>query len=146
MNGSGRAPKEIDIGSIEVVDNKFKNPYEANTVTVPGSMAGWLDSLEKYGSGKVSLEEIFEATIGYAESGFPVSDVTAHFWAGGVGRLHNNKDGREKDLLVYDEASASYLPPRAGQLFRNKNLGQVRPFRIFARTGAGQISISRRIR
>lgn len=51
----------------------------ALSVTVPGAAAGWCDTIEKFGSGKVTMEEILTPAIELAEKGFPVSEFSAAF-------------------------------------------------------------------
>jgi len=48
-----------------------------HAVTVPGAAAGWVDTVEKFGSGKVSMEEILEPAARLGEEGFPVSELMA---------------------------------------------------------------------
>lgn len=51
----------------------------AHSVTVPGAAAGWVDTVERFGSGKLSLEEILAPAIETAEKGFPVSELCSSF-------------------------------------------------------------------
>lgn len=83
LNGSGRSPKnttleqlrkELDIlpgqsGGIPLLS--------ALGVTVPGAAAGWCDTVEKFGSGKVTMEQILAPAIELGEKGFPVSEIAA---------------------------------------------------------------------
>jgi len=41
-----------------------------HVVTVPGAAAGWVDTVEKFGSGKLSLEQILAPAIDRADRGF----------------------------------------------------------------------------
>lgn len=50
-----------------------------HAVTVPGAAAGWVDTVEKFGSGKLSLKQILAPAIRLAEDGFPVSAVSAYW-------------------------------------------------------------------
>lgn len=43
----------------------------------PGAAAAWLDSIDKFGSGKLSPAEIFEPAIRLAEDGVPVSEINS---------------------------------------------------------------------
>ena len=52
----------------------------AHAVTVPGAAAGWVDTVEKLGSGKVSLEQVLTPAIELAENGFPVSEISGFLW------------------------------------------------------------------
>lgn len=48
-----------------------------NSCTVPGAAAGWVDCIEWFGSGKLSLGEILKPAIELAENGYPVSEISA---------------------------------------------------------------------
>jgi len=85
MNGSGRAGKNYTLDAIrkyfgfkdgEVGKIPAKNVH---TVTVPGAPAGWVDTVERFGSGKLTLEEILAPVIETAEKGFPVSEICSSY-------------------------------------------------------------------
>lgn len=85
LNGSGRSGQHV---TREQVRKDLKIPdgevgripmYSVHAVTVPGAAAGWVDCVEKFGSGKVTLEEILEPAVKLAEEGFPVSELAAVF-------------------------------------------------------------------
>ncbi len=85
LNGSGRSSKNStlaqmrndlgmkpgDIGDIPTTS--------VHSVTTPGAAAGWVDTVEKFGSGKVSLEQILTPAIELGEEGFPVSELSSVF-------------------------------------------------------------------
>lgn len=85
LNGSGRSPKNT---SVEQLRKELDiMPGEAGSipmgsglsVTVPGAAAGWCDAVEKFGSGKVTMEQILQPAIELGEKGFPVSELSAGF-------------------------------------------------------------------
>ena len=85
LNGSGRAPKNT---TVEQIRKELGIPQGKNTkiptlsslsVTVPGAAAGWVDTVEKFGSGKLTMEQILTPAIELAENGFPVSEFSAKF-------------------------------------------------------------------
>lgn len=61
---SGRCPQNL---SLEVISSKgfsVDNPVparHAHNVTVPGAAAGWVDTIEKFGSGKVCKQNVVHA-------------------------------------------------------------------------------------
>jgi gamma-glutamyltranspeptidase/glutathione hydrolase len=83
MNGSGRASAKSTLEAIRkdlgMKDGESgKIPMESvHAVTVPGAAAGWVDTVEKFGSGKLTLEQILSPVIELAERGFPVSDIAS---------------------------------------------------------------------
>jgi gamma-glutamyltranspeptidase/glutathione hydrolase len=83
LNGSGRYP---GAGSLEKVRQELKLApgdsgsipmLSALAVTTPGAAAGWVDTVEKFGSGKLSLEQILQPAIEMGEQGFPVSELSS---------------------------------------------------------------------
>jgi len=78
MNASGRSPYRI---SIKWFNEKGMNEIPDHgilSVTVPGALHGWASAVNNYGT--LSLAEIFEDAIHYAENGFPVTEIIAGEW------------------------------------------------------------------
>lgn len=83
MNGSGRSNAAStleavrhDLGLKEGEAGEIPLRH-IHSVTVPGAAAGWVDTVERFGSGKVSMEEILMPVIELAEKGFPVSEISS---------------------------------------------------------------------
>ena len=85
MNGSGRSGSQVTLEKIRkdlhIADGEHGHiPMDSvHAATVPGAAAGWVDCVERFGSGKVSLEEVLAPAIDLAENGFPVSELSATF-------------------------------------------------------------------
>jgi gamma-glutamyltranspeptidase / glutathione hydrolase len=85
MNGSGRSGQNVTLAQIrkdlKIPEGKQGQiPMDSvHAVTVPGAPAGWIDTVQKFGSGKVTMEEILEPAIELADKGFPVSELSATF-------------------------------------------------------------------
>lgn len=85
MNGSGRYAANASLEKIRQdlglsPDDAGAIPQEsALAATTPGAAAGWIDTIEKFGSGKLSVEQILTPAIELAEKGFPVSEFASHF-------------------------------------------------------------------
>ena len=92
LNASGRSPVGKDLNDLKKRAEELHGPKAVNglplesvlSVTVPGAPAGWVDAVEKFGSGKVTLKEILQPAIELAEGGWPVGEVTSFL----VGPLH----------------------------------------------------------
>ena len=87
INGSGRAPADITLERVKkdlnIGPDSPRRGVPApsiHSVTVPGAVAGWVDVYEKWGNGKLSLEEVLQPAIDLAENGFPVSEISADLW------------------------------------------------------------------
>lgn len=94
LNGSGRSPKNTTLAQVrkelDIQPGKTGSLplLSALSATVPGAAAGWCDTIEKYGSGKLTMEQILMPAIELAEKGFPVSQISAHL----VSRMPSLRD------------------------------------------------------
>lgn len=84
LNGSGRSAKSATLESVRS-DLGLKDGDKGSipiasplAVTVPGAAAGWVDTVERFGSGKLSLEQILAPAIALGEGGFPVSEIASY--------------------------------------------------------------------
>ena len=46
-------------------------------MTVPGAAAGWLKTIEEYGSGKLSMADILAPAIRMAREGVPTHEINS---------------------------------------------------------------------
>jgi len=114
LNGSGRAPARLTLELLRAQGLRELPPYHAHTVTVPGACAGWCDLIERHGS--MPMSQILAPAIGLAEGGFPVGEVTAHFWERGL--------ARQAGAANLGELTIGGRAPRAGETFRNPGLAR----------------------
>lgn len=124
LNASGRAPRALNLDYFKKKGIKSMPIEGMEPITVPGAFDGWVTLLEKYGTMKMA--DLLAPAIEYAEQGFPVMEKTAEDWESETAKLKKTP-----------AAAANYLPdgraPRAGEIFRQKNLA--RTFRALARGG-----------
>lgn len=92
MNGSGRSSgtgsleqMRKDIG-LEQGETGSIPMSSVHAVSTPGAAAGWVDTIEKFGSGKVTLEDVLTPAIELGEEGFPVSELASTFVSDKGGR------------------------------------------------------------
>ena len=78
LNGSGRYAGNVTLDTVRndlgiKPGNSGRIPVlNARAATTPGAAAGWVDTVERFGSGKLSLEQILLPAIELGEEGFPV--------------------------------------------------------------------------
>ena len=113
LNGSGRSPKGLNLEKIRQMGIKGKNiPFnDLNAVTVPGAVDAFLQTIKLFGSGNVSLKEIFDPAIRLAEEGYPVSEIVAYSWAKSEKLLQQTSDNGN-DMLRNGKA------PKAGEIMK----------------------------
>ncbi len=124
LNASGRSPYLLDIEEVGRQGHS-KMPYTGMLPqTVPGCVDGWFELHARFG--RLPMKDLLEPAIRYAEEGFPVTEVIAHYWALGGKRLEKEPN-----------FAATYLPggraPAKGEIFRNPDLA--RTYRALAKNG-----------
>nr|XP_018908657.1 PREDICTED: uncharacterized protein LOC109038148 [Bemisia tabaci] len=139
LNGSGRAGAMSTLEAIRkelgLLDGQVGEipQRSVHAVTVPGTAAGWVDTVKKFGSGKVRFEEILEPAIKLGEEGFPVSEFAAALWRKHEDLLKcaspNGYELLKKDPLAKD----GYRAPYEGEIMTNPTLANT--FRQLAKHG-----------
>ena len=108
-NGSGRAPIAVDLDEMRALDGGTMPRRGIHAVTVPGTVDAWYAGHARFG--RLPMDHLLAAAIGYAEDGFPVSRRLA----GGIA-------GVAPLLRAAGEGGVPYLPggepPAAGTVLR----------------------------
>ena len=141
LNASGKAPSGATLAHLNELgyhrDAKNWGPGSGMpqggilSVTVPGTVWGW-ETIERR-FGKLSFKEVLAPAIEYAETGFPVSERIAADWSLPKGLPLR---GCCTDVDP-DSVKTWYVGgrgPKAGQIFRNPDLG--RTLRLLQQHGA----------
>ena len=124
LNASGRSPKNLPLSYFKE-NNISKIPaYGPLPVSVPGCIDGWFEMHDRFG--KLKMKKILDPAIYYAENGFPVTELVAHYM-----KLS------EKRFINYPNFKETYTiggsTPVKGQIFKNKFLANT--FRVIAKEG-----------
>ena len=125
LNASGRAPyaAELEFFTKQGLRSipSFGSMYP---VTVPGTIDGWATLLDECGT--MSLAEVLQPAIDYAENGFPVSPQISLAWQDSAAMLAQHPD-TAKTYLTNGKA------PLPGEMFRQPNFA--RTLRLIAEGG-----------
>ncbi len=130
LNGSGRSPAALNPDALRQ-QGHTKMPVDGWTpVTVPGAPAAWDDLHRRFG--RLSLDEIMAPAIAYAQEGYPVSPIVAHYWGKAANRF----------LPLVDPACAGWREtfttngqtPRAGQRWASPD--HAKTLKTIAKRGA----------
>ncbi|KAI1737575.1 gamma-glutamyltranspeptidase [Xylaria scruposa] len=139
LNGSGRSGAKC---TLETVRKSLGVPegqpgaiptHSAHAVSVPGAPAGWCDSVARFGSGRVTMEQILAPAIELGEKGFPVSEGVAFFWNRSEPLLRRMSPNGSEMLKKDPSALGGARAPRAGDIMKNPTLAQT--FRAIAAEG-----------
>lgn len=145
LNGSGRSGAKCTLAQVrrdlglddataatggegkegeDPLHSQAKIPMESvHAVTVPGAAAGWVDTVERFGSGRVTVGQVLAPAIRLGEEGFPVSELTSHSW-GRSEALIRRASPNYREMLKTDPAAAAdgFRAPRAGEIMKNPTL------------------------
>lgn len=124
LNASGTAPKRISLDYFRK-NNLSRVPYYGPlSWTVPGAPDGWFELHKKFG--KLDMKTILTPSIEYAEKGFPVTELIAHYWQSSVQKFKE-----------YENFQKLYAPggkaPQKGDIFKNPELAAT--YRLLAEKG-----------
>lgn len=138
INGCGRSAAKLDINWLkenhpdEIQSNYRFKEDSVFKVTVPGAIAGWHDSIEKWGSGNVTFAEILQPAIDLCENGYVVSQISAHLWELCEQKLlRENKKDRSLELFLPNNSISK--APAKGQFMLNPDLAKT--FKLIAKHG-----------
>ena len=115
LNASGRSPRSL---TLEVFRERGLDAIPSTgplPISVPGCVDGWFELHGKFG--RLDMSAVLAPAIRYAEEGFPLSDLIAHYWRLSTPRL-SQQPGFTEQFTVDGRA------PEAGEVFRNPNLGR----------------------
>ncbi|CAO1603038.1 hypothetical protein XANCAGTX0491_006631 [Xanthoria calcicola] len=139
LNGSGRSSQNSTLARMR--DDLGMKPGDtgeipiasAHSVTTPGAAGGWVDTVEKFGSGKLSLEQILTPAIELGEQGFPVSELASFFWRNGEKAIKKASPNFGEILKSDPHAPDGKRAPLPGELMKNPTLANT--FRLLAKHG-----------
>ena len=124
LNASGRSPYALERDIITAKGLTQIAESGPLSWSVPGCVDGWDELRKRFGT--KGLAELLQPAIGYAEQGFPVSEIIARSW-----------QLSEKSLSEWPDSAKTYLPegkaPEVGEVFKNPNLAH--SYRLLAQHG-----------
>lgn len=117
LNASGRSPRSLTLEYFQNNDFEHIPAYGPLPVSVPGCVDGWFELHEKFGT--LKMETLLAPAITYAENGFPVTEVIAHYLQRGV-KMHGDRypNVYETFTLVGKKI------PEKGDVFKNPALAK----------------------
>ncbi|CAK7212127.1 hypothetical protein SBRCBS47491_001367 [Sporothrix bragantina] len=144
LNASGRSPRaatrDIVCASLGLADaDEDKKtattlPHDSvHAVTVPAGAAGWVDAVQQFGSGRVTLADVLAPAIHLAEKGFPSSKLSAHYWQAAEKDLRTRTPSTPSistktphhTLLKPDPSNPNGMrAPREGEIIKNPDFAE----------------------
>jgi gamma-glutamyltranspeptidase/glutathione hydrolase len=114
LNASGRSPKSLSIDYFKSKNMDKIPSFGPLPVSVPGCVDGWFELHKKFG--KLPMSDILGPSIKYAEEGFPVTELIAHYLNGSVPRFSKQYPN------VAETYTTNSKVPQKGDLFKNPHL------------------------
>ena len=139
LNGSGRAGSAVSLEQLkkyleqEGLDGRNIPMGSVHAITVPGAAAGWVDTVEKFGGGKLSMEEVLAPAIQLAEEGYPVSELSSFYWQRSEKIIKKASPNGAEMLKKDSGAPDGCRAPMPGEIMKIPTLAQT--FRSLAAGG-----------
>ncbi|MDH3505589.1 MAG: gamma-glutamyltransferase [Gammaproteobacteria bacterium] len=137
LNGSGCSPQSLTLDALHAMGLERIPAHGPLSVSVPGAVDGWFTLHEAFG--RLPMTDVLAPAIGYAEQGFPVTEIIAGYWA------------QDAELFKdYPGFADLYMPggraPLAGETFANPYLAETyRTIAELGRAGFYEGQVARRI-
>lgn len=127
LNGSGRSPKSMTLDTLKAMGLEKIPAYGPLPVSVPGAVDGWTSLHDKFGS--MPLKKILAPAIGYAEEGFPVTELIGYYLSS-IDRFSR---------MGYPNIKETYYDPNGGERPKNgdryRNPALADTYRAIAKKG-----------
>ncbi len=78
LNASGRSPQSLTLEEFQKRGLSKVPSHGPLPVSVPGAVDGWFELHDRFG--KLPMDQVLAPAIGYAENGFPVSELISYYW------------------------------------------------------------------
>ena len=124
LNASGRSPENLSLNYFEKNNITEIPAYGPLPVSVPGCVDGWFEMHNKFGN--ISIEKVLDPAIKYAENGFPVTELVAHYM--NIANEKFNKYPNFKETYYISEST-----PKKGEIFKNPYLANT--LKLIAKKG-----------
>ncbi len=131
LNTSGPAPKAISIDALKAGGLDEMPKFGWTPVTVPGAPAAWATLMEKFG--KLTLPDVLEPAIHYAENGYPLSPVLSYYWEHAFQLYQAEIKGKEFESWFQTFAPKGKAPG-VGEMWHSKD--HARTLRLIGDTNA----------
>ncbi len=120
LNASGRSPRSLTMEAFANEGITEEIPYMGKfSLSVPGCVDGWFELHQRFGT--LSMKEILEPIIRYAEKGHPIPEIIADNWAASLKK-------RKKDLDIMPGFIETFTldgeTPRKGDIWKNPALAK----------------------
>src|SRR5256714_1874714 len=120
INGSGRSPLGLSYEQMKAELAKLHRetipPVGMLPISVPGTVDVWSELQKKFG--KLKLSDDLAPAIGYAEEGFPVTELIAFYWHFGP-EVYKDLPGAFLETYTLDGKGRT---PAKGDIFKNPAL------------------------
>ena len=124
LNASGRSPKNLTLDYFKENNISEIPAYGPLPVSVPGCVDGWFELHDRFG--KITMQEVLNPAIKYAENGFPMTELVAYYM--GIADDNFNNYPNFKETYYINEST-----PKKGEIFKNPDLANT--FKLIAKKG-----------
>lgn len=129
LNGSGPAPKSISIEAVRERGHDKMPTHGLLPVTVPGTPSAWAELSKRFG--RLSLKEVLQPAVDYAENGYPLTPILGKYWAIAYRNYKQNLTDEEFQHW-FETFAPKGRAPKIGEVWKSK--GHAETLRAIAET------------
>jgi gamma-glutamyltranspeptidase/glutathione hydrolase len=119
LNASGRSPKALSLEYFEEKGLEKIPSHGPLSVSVPGAVDGWFEMHQKFGS--LPMDQILAPAIDYAEKGFPLSELIAHYMQLSIPFYQRSGFANIEDTFLKQNGGRL---PNEGEIYKNPYLAE----------------------
>jgi gamma-glutamyltranspeptidase / glutathione hydrolase len=131
LNASGPAPKSISIDAVKERGCEKMPAHGWLPVTVPGAPSAWAELSKKFG--KLSLKEVLQPAINYAEHGYSLTPILGKNWEIAYRKFKRILTDEEFQHW-FETFAPNGRAPKVGEIWRSE--GHAATLRSIAETNA----------
>jgi gamma-glutamyltranspeptidase/glutathione hydrolase len=122
LNASGRSPQGMSLEDLRtrLGDRAHIPPFGSLPVSVPGTVDGWFEMHERFGT--LPMSDLLQPAITYAEDGFPLTQLIAQYFELAVARYSDPEAGIEETANYFATYTDQGRAPAEGEMFTNRDL------------------------
>lgn len=129
LNGSGPGPKSISIEAVRERGHDKMPTHGLLPVTVPGTPSAWAELSKRFG--RLSLKEVLQPAVDYAENGYPLTPILGKYWAIAYRNYKQNLTDEEFQHW-FETFAPKGRAPKIGEVWKSK--GHAETLRAIAET------------
>jgi len=126
LNAGGRSSFNISFEEMQknIDYASYLPPFGPYPVNVPGTVDGWFQLYNRFGSRNLNMSDLLKYAIDYANDGFPLTQIIAGSWQSNVRAINRSLSGEPYLKNFMDTYTRNGTLIKAGEIHKNPDLAR----------------------